>query len=219
MKIIAISDTHCQLNKIKLPYGDILIHSGDLTNRGSIQEIAKELNELKKYKDQFKKIILIAGNHDLLSEENPNLMKQMCIDNGIEYLCDSGYEIDGIKIWGSPVQPEFNDWAWNRNSFEIIKHWNAIPDDINILVTHGPPYGILDQTTYANGDLRPGFLGCPRLLERIKELKDLDLHFFGHIHHPGGQQKHLFGKSFYNCAICDEIYCPTNGITIVEYQK
>ena len=91
------------------------------------------------------------------------------------------------------------------------------PNDTKILITHGPPYGILDQSSFADGTLRKEHLGCEDLMNRIKELKELDLHFFGHIHTPGGEQKHVDGVSFYNASICDEQYYPGNPITIVDY--
>jgi Icc-related predicted phosphoesterase len=162
----------------------------------------------------------VQGNHEL-GVEKMFLVSQMIAKDkcpGVHFIDEGLVEIEGLKIWCSAITPEFHNWAWNRNSFEIIQHWKKIPDDINILITHGPPYGILDQTTYADGTIRPGFLGCPRLLERIKEIKP-SLHFFGHIHHGGGKSVNAFGTSFFNCAICDECYCPTNPITIVEYDK
>ena len=78
MKLICISDTHCQLENVKVPEGDILLHSGDLTYRGNVQEISAELKKFKPHVDAFKKVIVIDGNHDWLGERNFALMKQMC---------------------------------------------------------------------------------------------------------------------------------------------
>lgn len=83
MKLTLISDTHCRLRKITIPSGDILIHAGDLTFDGSIEQTSQELRELGRYRSQFKEILLVEGNHDWLGVRMPELMDQMCKDNGI----------------------------------------------------------------------------------------------------------------------------------------
>lgn len=233
MKIVAISDTHNRHNKLVIPPCDILIHCGDWTSMGyksEVEDFAKWIN-----KQEAGYIIVVPGNHEKYLEDNLPDSLEWFVDHcpTAHLLIDESIEIEGIKIHGSPVSPWFHDWAWNRSSNQIngysvrgkdffplpIKpHWDKIPDDVNILITHGPPYGILDETTYANGDPRPGHLGCVELMNRIKELKDLDLHFFGHIHAPGGTEKHIDGVSYYNAAICDESYFPGNKITEVDYE-
>lgn len=231
MKLISLSDTHNRHDKLIIPKCDILFHCGDWTSMGSYEEVikfAKWLNEQK-----AKHIVLIPGNHELKFEgEFPNSRKWItdhCPRANL--LIDESIIIEGIKIHGSPATPFFCDWAWNRasgrnayyvhekmfNPLPIKPHWDLIPDDTNILITHGPPYGILDKTTYADGTPRPENLGCEQLMDRIKELKDLDLHFFGHIHAPGGNQVNLDGVSYFNSAICDETYYPSNPITELEY--
>lgn len=219
MKIIAISDTHCKWNKLQIPECDILISAGDYSFRGE-KHVVKDFHKWLS-KQKAKHIISVQGNHELWVEENFLEAKQVAEEAcpGVHFIDEGLVEIEGIKIWGSAITPFFCDWAWNRHPGEITKHWNRIPNDTNILITHGPPYDILDKTIYANGDPRPEPLGCYQLMERIKQLKDLDLHFFGHIHHPGGGQVHKDGVSFYNSAICDEAYCPTNPLTVVEYEK
>lgn len=233
MKLIAISDTHNRHGKLKIPKCDILIHAGDWTSMGykhEVEDFAKWINE-----QPAKHIVLVPGNHELKFEESFPESREWVTNHcsKAHLLVDESVVIDGIKIHGSPVTPWFCDWAWNRSSGKdgyhmngksffpkpIKPHWDKIPDDTNILITHGPPYGILDETTYANGDPKPGNLGCEELMNRIKELKDLDLHFFGHIHAPGGTQVHKNGVSYYNAAICDETYFPGNPITEVDYEK
>ena len=235
LRIVAISDVHNRHSKIVIPECDLLIDAGDWSFQGKISEVENYAEWLNK-QTQCKEIVTIPGNHEKFFEQMlPDSLKwftDKC--PRAHLLIDQGVTLLGAKIWGSPVQPEFCDWAWNRavsdkpevrrvgymkeKMFLPIKpHWDMIPDDTQILITHGPPQGILDQTTFANGDLRPEPLGCPMLMARIKELKNLDLHFFGHIHHPGGQQVHKDGVSFFNASVCDEMYCPTNPITVVEY--
>lgn len=217
LKIVAISDTHCKWNKLVIPECDILISAGDYSFLGEkhvVKDFHKWLN-----KQDARYIISVQGNHEKWVEKNFNEAKQVAEEAcpGVFFIDEGLVEIEGLKIWGSAITPWFHNWAWNRHPAEITKHWNRIPDDINILITHGPPYEILDKTTYAAGGWRPEPLGCYQLKERIKQLKDLDLHFFGHIHASNGE-KHLDGVSYYNASICDELYIPSQPITVVDYE-
>ncbi|MFN8672405.1 MAG: metallophosphatase domain-containing protein [Candidatus Sericytochromatia bacterium] len=142
-KIVCISDTHVQHRSLNLPEGDILIHAGDISRVGKLNEIIEFNSWLGTL--NYKHKIIIAGNHDFIFENDYNLSKSL-ITNAI-YLEDSGVEIEEIKFWGSPVSPRFYDWAFNRDRGEDInKHWAKIPKNIDVLITHGPPYGILDKT-------------------------------------------------------------------------
>lgn len=196
--IDAISDTHMQHKALKLRGGDLLIHAGDSTHRGEFQQIIDFLNWLE---DQdYKNIVLIPGNHDFGFEENFQLYKEECSNRGIVLLNDSGIEIDGIKIWGSAITPWFHDWAFNRHrGDDIRKHWALIPEDTDVLVTHGPPMGILDYIPYQNLSV-----GCADLYDRIFQTK-VKLHVFGHIHEGRGY-KYKDGKTFVNPAVLDGRY-------------
>lgn len=228
LKIIAISDTHNRHKKLIMPQGDILIHSGDATGRGERGEVEAFLDWFAE--QDYQERILIAGNHDWLFERQPGLAEQMCKERDITYLNNSEIIIDGVKIWGSPWTPWFYSWAFNARRTPEQAHtfggpfigdiWKLIPDDVNILVTHGPPYGILDEVVMVNGDSKDpkDLVGCEELSKRIAELKDLEIHVFGHIHCSHGQ-KHINGVSYYNASICDESYAPTNPITIIDYVK
>lgn len=204
-KIICISDTHCQLEKVKIPDGDILIHSGDLTFQGTESEIAIELNKLAniKHDKKLKHVVLIAGNHDFLPEKNFNLMNQMCKDNGVIYLQDSGVELEGIKFYGSPSSNFFFDWAFNYYEPDLYKLYQKIPLDTNVLLTHGPCRGILDMT------VRGEEVGSISLRKRVFELPELKLHNAGHIHSSRGHLK-LKNIDFVNSSICNEKYQPIN---------
>jgi Icc-related predicted phosphoesterase len=220
MKIVAISDTHNKHNKLIIPKCDLLIHAGDWSFQGKESEVRNFAKWLDK-QTQCENIVVIPGNHELEFEKQLPLSKTWFQKEcpWAHLLIEEEVIINGIKIFGSPIQPEFCNWAWNRYPEGLIKAWNKIPDDTNILISHGPPYDILDKTTYANGDPRPEPLGCSFLLHRIKQLKDLSLHFFGHIHWQGGQTVNKDGVSYFNAAICDELYLPTNPITIVDFNK
>ena len=180
MKIICISDTHNLHKDLKIPDGDILIHAGDMTCVGGIDEI-KEFNEWLGTLPHRHKIV-IAGNHDLYFEAKPSLAN-LLITNAI-YLNDSGIEIEGLKIWGSPISPNYQDWAFNRERGESIrKHWEMIPEDTDILITHCPPFGILDFNDKEKHE------GCQDLLEIIQQKIKPRLHIFGHLHDAHGQTK------------------------------
>lgn len=224
MRIVCISDIHSKQEHMKhfMPMGDIVVCTGDITMTGSVKETEPFL---KWYGEQnYKHKILIAGNHDWGFETRPKRFEQMCKDNGITYLNDSGTEIDGIKFWGSPVQPAFCSWAFNRARNEktqldyldmddfgkpLIKpHWDKIPEDTDVLLTHGPPAGIRDLAF----DKR--HVGCQLLLERIYEVKP-KLCVFGHVHFSYGKEKHN-GIEFVNASTCDPHYMPINQPIVVD---
>jgi Icc-related predicted phosphoesterase len=217
MKIVCISDTHSKHNQISSEYIDnkdgsidMIIHAGDVSNRGYENEIINFLywyNELN-----YKHKILIAGNHDFYFEKtNPETIKKLFSEfPNITYLNDSGVEIEGFKIWGSPVQPWFYNWAFNRTSSMINEHWERIPLDTDILITHGPMNGCLDLT---NGG-EPA--GCPLLRDKIYKLKNLKLHVVGHIHEAYGRIDVQDGPIFINASLLNLNYIMKNLPIIVE---
>jgi Icc-related predicted phosphoesterase len=201
MKIDTISDTHGKHKKIILPGGDILICSGDISGSGELGEVLAFLNW---FADQdYRYLVMIAGNHDFIFQENPELMAEECKKRNIIYLNDSGVEIEGIKFWGSPIQPWFHDWAFNRGRGpEIKKHWDLIPEDTEVLITHGPPYLILDGVPRAGGWEEN--VGCQDLYDRIIQTK-IKLHVFGHIHEGAGY-RYFEGRTYVNASSLDGMY-------------
>lgn len=199
--IDCISDTHNQHARIQLPGGDILIHSGDCSGRGTTAEI---IRFLEWFQDQdYSHLILIPGNHDWAFEKDSVFMADECKRRGITLLNDSGVTIEGIKIWGSPVQPWFYDWAFNRHrGAEIKKHWDLIPSDTEILVTHGPPHMILDAVPEHGGSYR--YVGCEELYLKILQTS-VKLHVFGHIHEGAGV-KYDDGRTYVNASSLDGRY-------------
>lgn len=198
-RIVCLSDTHNTHDEIAVPDGDILIHGGDATNLGRIEEIAPFFKWFKKLPHKHK--IFVAGNHDWLFERSPELAKGFV--NDVIYLQDAGVEIEGLKIYGSPWQPWFFDWAFQfKYKEELAAKWALIPADVDVLITHGPPRGILDENP-------AGFpCGCEALRERVEEIKP-KLHIFGHIHHSYGTTEE-FGVKFANACNCDENYDAVN---------
>ena len=206
MKIVCISDTHSLHRHIKIPDGDLLIHAGDVSSRGDMSEI-EDFNEWLGTLPHPHKVI-IAGNHDFGFERYPKQAKAL-IKNA-KYLNDSKIVIGGLKIWGSPVQPWFYQWAFNRKrGKDIRKHWDMIPTDTDILITHGPPYGILDDTE------RGEKVGCADLMDTVQTRVRPRLHVFGHVHEAYGQQQ-VGGTLFVNAAVVNLDYRPVNEAIVVE---
>jgi Icc-related predicted phosphoesterase len=207
MKIISISDTHNKHREIKhIPDGDVLVHAGDITNVGEVGV----LGDFADWMSQFPhKKVIIAGNHDLaFTRSSREYILKYFEEKGIIYLEDSGVEIDGVRFWGSPFQPEFHNWAFNLpRGKALIEKWAMIPDDTSVLITHGPPYQILDKAPRGVFDYE--HVGCKDLLERILELSKLKAHIFGHIHDCSGIYEE-FGVKFVNSAICNERHQPIN---------
>lgn len=201
MKFVIISDTHGQHKNLTLPKGDVIIHAGDISQRGKESEILDFLNWFKDL--DFKYKIFIAGNHDFFFEETSVKDIQKIIPENIIYLCDSGVEVEHIKIWGSPITPNFFDLAFNSDRGEpISKHWELIPSDTDILITHGPAFGKLDKTTRGEN------VGCEDLLHTIDKIKP-KVHICGHIHEGYGQTTSSKTK-FINASVLDEKYGLTN---------
>lgn len=204
MKIVAMSDLHGHGPNIEVPDGDILIIAGDLTNSGSVKQL-EELNAWLGTLPHRHKII-ISGNHDFLFETRPTRAQEL-ITNAI-YLQDTEVTIEGIRIYGSPWQPWFFDWAFNlQRGEEIRAKWDLIPDGLDILVTHGPPHGILD-VVMDRYTFSPKNVGCEELLKRVHEVKP-SYHIFGHIH-PGFGEFDGEHTKFRNVAICDDHNYPVN---------
>ena len=212
MRITLISDTHTKHNELKLPGGDLIIHAGDFTSMGYLREIKNFLIWYEKQNYDWK--VYIAGNHELGFRDHAAETMELIdfYEEGLNYLEDGTLFIgvneiwqDSIKIYGSPWQPEFCGWAFNlpRNGWELEQKWNDIPLDTDILITHGPAWGILDTVSE-----KSNHLGCELLAERLKIIKP-KIHVFGHIH--GGYGYYFNGTThFFNAAVLNEQYKYTN---------
>jgi Icc-related predicted phosphoesterase len=222
-KITFISDTHTKHEKLNgfLPGGDILIHAGDLTSRGyktEIENFAKWYDALHQYDHK----LFIAGNHDFGFQDYPEEMKGILTGyKNIEYLQDDLIMlgegeveyIDMVKIWGTPWQPEFFNWAFNLPRGEALKEkWDLIPANTDILITHGPPFGKLDYVKYDNLNV-----GCEELMKKVEEIKP-KICVFGHIHEGYG---YVFdGNTHYiNAAVLNGRYEYRNKPVTVLWDK
>ncbi len=203
MIITVLSDTHSKhhtIPKKDIPGGDLVIHAGDVSNAGYRQEIKQFLDWFSTLDYTHK--VFIAGNHDWFFQD----AQKEVIDNlladypNVIYLQDNSIEIEGIKIYGSPWQPEFYNWAFNlpRNGQELKEKWDMIPNDSDIVITHGPAFGHLDKTNWGN------VVGCEVLVERLKVVKP-KIHLCGHIHSARGY-KFADGVHRFNAANLNERY-------------
>ena len=201
ISITIISDTHGNHKKLNLPGGDILLHCGDFTTCGSHDETVSFLSwfDQQLYEDK----VYIAGNHDRLYEIYPKLRdKLVSFYPEIYYLQDSYIKIKGLKIYGSPWQPEFCHWAFNlpRKGPELQAVWDKIPRDTDILMTHTAPYSVLDPNFHYQS------VGDELLLNAVIETRP-KIHCFGHLHNGYGREVMNIGEDyirFINASICND---------------
>ena len=205
MRIISISDTHGLHDDLDIPDGDVLVHAGDMTSHGRLAQI-KGFNEwFGSFPHKYK--IVISGNHDWGFQNQSKQAKELltsCI-----YLQDESVEIEGVKFFGTPWQPDFYNWAFNLPRGKELKSiWENIPDETDVLITHSPPFGILDQVLSGES------VGCEDLRNRIDNL-NLKAHIFGHIHESYGTE--LIGDcQFANASTCNRRYMPFNKALILD---
>ncbi|MCK7548903.1 metallophosphatase domain-containing protein [Marinobacter koreensis] len=208
MRIVCISDTHGMHRQIQVPEGDLLIHAGDSLARGTLDDLEDLDDWLAGLPHRHK--ILIAGNHDWCFQDEPeearDLLKHAC------YLQDGGIEIEGFRFWGSPWTPVFFNWAFNLERGEALaERWARIPENLDVLITHGPPAGILDIVPDAKGELS---VGCEELATAV-ENRQPRLHIFGHIHESYGQKRQ--GNSlFVNASTCTGSFKPLNPPVVLD---
>lgn len=206
MKIVAFSDTHGMHHVVSPPDGDVLIFAGDGLRHGSRAELIEFNSWLGTLSHPRK--LYVAGNHDRCFETHGEESREI-LTNAI-YLQDGEIVIDGVKFYGSPWTPNYYNWALmlQRRSVELAMVWRKVPKDTDVLITHGPPYGILDVAMDEEKS------GDEVLQRRVAQL-NLQAHVFGHMHGSHGQKSH--GETtFYNVAICDEQYSPVNPVTTFE---
>jgi len=225
IKIVAISDTHGLHDRMThpMPKGDVLIHAGDFSNSGSIVDVKKFNFFLQKVEQLYQHVIVIAGNHDWAFQRSPQLAEDVLLENltRTHYLFDKEIELEGVRFYGSPWQPEFCNWAFNVPRGQALATiWSKIPDDTDVLITHGPPYNILDEVAFTGIKA-----GCEDLADRILQVRP-KLHIFGHIHvdskwrSPQLSQLQVNGCTTHiNASICNESYDPVNKPVEFELEK
>ena len=240
MRITHISDTHNKHNQLNglLPGGDLLIHSGDISSLGrqsEVERFVKWFNGIDNYTNK----VFIAGNHDMTfdreillrdklayfegkteydtscSEGKPDWLDNLLqtgLNHNVFYLKNNYVILDDVKIWGSPITPSFGyGWGFNKDrGYDINQIWNQIPDDTDIVITHGPIHSYCDRTD--RGGLN---VGCEQLYHRLNEVQP-QLHFSGHIHEAYGYRQTNWGYAFNGCN-CDLSYLVNNKPMTFEY--
>lgn len=199
MKIVFISDTHN--NKIpKLPSGDILVHVGDATMNGTMEELLRFdawLGTLN-----YKHILFTPGNHDFYLESNGNIVTNATM------LINETIIIDDLMFWASPYTSTFGNWAFMRSEEKLVDIWSHIPDNVDVLITHNPPKGILDYGISGSN------LGSQSLLDRSRIVKP-KIHVFGHIHEAYGSE-FRYEVRYINASVLNEYYQNVNKPVVIE---
>lgn len=222
MKIAAISDTHYieTLEKLVLPEAEILCHMGDFSMMGDPEETLEFFHWLKWQASRFKAVFFLNGNHDFLFEDDSESFNELLtiLPSNVKNLHNSGAEIDGISFYGFPHVPALPNWAFTKERGEKMKKCTDTIPVCDVLLSHGPPYEILDEA------LRPGkndkgefnyeHVGCQELNDRVFQINP-KLHLFGHIHEAHGHKK-LADTTFVNCSILDRGYNMKNAPVVIE---
>lgn len=206
MRFVVISDTHGYHQEVDLPEGDLLLHAGDISEMGTKSEAEAFVEWFAEQEYDHK--IFIGGNHDLyLDNYAPDF--QAMLPEEVIYLRNNGCDIDGIRFWGSPVSPDLIGWAFGKHRAEMAEHWQYMPSDIDILITHTPPSGILDESSTGRS------LGCTDLLGKVQEIQP-KFHIFGHIHASYGRTT-VDETTFINASIMDSYRGPVNFPFVFDY--
>jgi Icc-related predicted phosphoesterase len=205
-----------------MPEGDALLVAGDFSEE-SWHELASFNRWLGELNYEHK--IIVPGNHDKLFDVGKTRSlstverAKSTLSNATHILDASGVCLEGINIWGEPRQPEFHDWAFNVPRKDMKQHWDRVPEDTHILLTHGPPHLYGDsvkrwRTSYHEAQRVTDNVGCTYQRELVeKGLPNLRAVVCGHIHSGYGVHRIEVrgdGASVYNAAVCDDDYEPVN---------
>ncbi len=199
MRVVCVSDTHGRTAGLAVPDGDLLLHAGDLTARGSRGEVEAAARWLASLPHPAK--VVVAGNHDWLFRSEPAAARALLAAvPGLTYLEDETATVAGLRVHGSPWQPWYFDWAFNlpRGGPELEAVWARVPAGVDVLLTHSPAHGLLDRTLDGRA------VGCERLREALARIRPR-LHVFGHIHEAAGTLE-LDGTLHVNAAVLDVRY-------------
>lgn len=209
MKIWHISDTHSQHNQLQVPPDiDIVVHSGDASNW---RDPYRNESELRAFIDWFATLpiptkVFVPGNHDT-SLEKGLITRDLIEHRKIHLLINEEREIGGLRFWGSPFTPRYGDWSYMKDRGTINRIWETIPEGIDVLITHGPPYGVLDATYDHHNKVE--LVGCSALAKRVTKVEPR-LMMFGHVHstkdirNAGMRTIADYKTQFSNGSCCDD---------------
>ena len=196
MKLVIISDSHGRHEDLGRLRGDLLIHCGDSGN--GFTRHADDVDRLDTWfgQQRFDRILCIGGNHDF--EIQARAERGGPVFRNAEYLQDQAYEYRGVRFYGSPWTPELVNWAFYLDDDELRDRWELIPDEVEVLITHTPPFGILDRNSSGRN------CGCRELQRRLLDLHPR-IHCFGHIHASAGTTS-MNGTTFVNASMVNRRY-------------
>lgn len=227
VRVVCVSDTHNRHNKLYVPPGDILIHAGDFTMTGR-HGAMKKFGEWLSAQPHTHKLV-IAGNHDVtldppyyerrgrarfhFRKKYDTKLTRSLFEKHCTYLEDQAVEIEGYKFYGSPISPSFCDWAFGRDRGPDIRStWEKIPDDCEILITHGPALGHGDECRMGHR------AGCMDLLHTIQQRVRPMYHIFGHIHEDYGVSTDGYTK-YVNASTCTFKYLPYQPAIVFDLPR
>jgi Icc-related predicted phosphoesterase len=196
MRLVIISDTHNQHEDLGVLHGDVLIHCGD--SGMGFGGRANEVDGLDDWfgRQDFKQILCIGGNHDFQIQERAGRCEPV-LRNAV-YLQDAGISFGGVHFYGTPWTPELIGWAFYLPPEQMHAKWASIPERTDVLITHTPPFGVLDRNS------RGKACGCPVLQRRAAEIQPR-IHCFGHVHASSGTAE-FAGTTYVNASLVNSQY-------------
>lgn len=207
MRLVLLADTHTFEADLagKIPDGDMLVHAGDLGRAGDESELAVVAAWLRSLPHRHK--VVVPGNHDALFEDDPARARDLF--DGLVVLIDEAATVGGLRVYGSPWTPRYHSWSFMKErGAPMAAVWTKIPDDLDLLITHGPPKGVLDDASRYRGGTWAGseLAGCEELARRVALVRPR-VHAFGHVHGRQGVVERN-GTRFVNCTTSESEHLP-----------
>jgi Icc-related predicted phosphoesterase len=232
VRLVFISDTHEMHEAVRIPPCDILVHCGDATGVGRVDQLERFAAWCRKLKRRgdVREVVFVAGNHDILLDAAHPLTVKSGLHtralealDGVTYLRDQAATIFGVRFYGSPWTPKFYDWAFMLvDEADGERVFSRVPAGMDVLVTHGPPHRMMDECPDGR---RVGSIS----LLAVTTTQAPRIHAFGHIHHSYGSEWDAGwlgdgdvprlpdgGRCWINASICTEAYKPTNAPIVVD---
>lgn len=218
MKIWFISDTHNRHRELTVPDADLVIHCGDESTHGNAW---MNEPEARQFLDWYSELdietkVFVPGNHSTAVEQRLIRLEEY---PEIRFLINEPMQWNGLKLFGSPYTPLYQDWAYMKKRSRLDEVWQSVPEDVDILITHGPPKGILDLTHDVDSKALIQ-VGCAALRRHVEERIRPQIHAFGHIHDEKGIRNYgMFTRGatqFINCSCCNLATKLKNNGFVVE---
>ncbi len=219
MRLVCVSDTHGFHRRLTVPDGDVFICAGDFSMRAQMKHVIEFVDWVKRLPHPVK--IVVAGNHDCYCEGNESFVKEEFFP--VVFLNHESFTVNGVTFFGSPYSSAIHDpsdWCYDYSRWgeRGERLWNSIRKNLispDVLITHGPPYGIGDMVLFAHEGEDP-HVGDHTLLKVVEDLQP-KVHIYGHIHEGYGQYQHsTCSTKFYNVSTCNVDYRPVNPVTIID---